>query len=54
MDDIGKFKKRLAMAEMALMRIDSLFSDSERPSQIVSEYFEEVNKWWFDSDCVGE
>ena len=43
-------KRRLTLAEGKLLLIDSLFSDNERPSQIVSEYFNEVNNWLFEDE----
>lgn len=49
-DKENRYIKRIGKAENALMRINSLFSDSERPAQIVHEYFEEVNTWWFDDE----
>jgi len=38
------FKKRLGKAERALLKIDSITPDSERPSKIVAEYFDDINK----------
>ena len=50
MNEIQKLKRRLGMAEKALLRIDSLFSQNERPFQIVSEYFETVKELSFDTE----